>query len=135
MVIKNNYEKGAEGLFNGTPVRVVEVDPEPGKEQPAVVVETEEGETIPYLASEVKELALAYAVTIHKSQGSQYPCVVIPVTMQAYTMLVRNLLYTAITRAQQRVVLVGDRRAIAKAVTTVDALKRHTGLAGRLRPQ
>lgn len=135
MVIKNNYEKGAEGVFNGTPVRVVEVDPEPGKEQPAVVVETEEGETIPYLAAEVKELALAYAVTIHKSQGSQYPCVVIPVTMQAYTMLVRNLLYTAITRARQRVVLVGDPRAIAKAVTTVDALRRHTGLAGRLRPQ
>lgn len=132
MVIRNNYDKGAEGIFNGTPVTVVEVDPEPGKEKPAVIVQTEEGETVPYLASEVKELTLAYAVTIHKSQGSQYPCVVMPMTMQAYPMLVRNLLYTAITRARQRVVLVGDRRAIAKAVTTADANERNTALDQRL---
>ena len=133
MIVKNNYDKGVDGVFNGMPVRVVDVDPEPGKEEPAVVVVTEEEETIPYLASEVKELALAYAITIHKAQGSQYPCVVIPVTMQAYPMLVRNLLYTAITRAQQRVVLVGDRRAIAKAVLTDHVLKRYSGLADRLR--
>lgn len=136
MIIKNNYDKGPEtllghvGVFNGTPARVIDVDPAGGDN--AVVVETDEGHRVAYAASEVKELALAYAITIHKSQGSQYPCVVIPVTMQAYTMLVRNLIYTAITRAQKRVVLVGSPRAIAKAVRTVDAQRRFTGLCERL---
>jgi len=136
MVVKNNYEKGPEewgspaGVFNGTPARVVSVDPAGGDE--AVVIETDEGHTIAYAASEIRELALAYAITIHKSQGSQYPCVVIPVTMQSYQMLVRNLIYTAITRAQSRVVLVGSPRALAKAVTTVSAAKRYTGLAERV---
>jgi exodeoxyribonuclease V alpha subunit len=139
MVIKNNYDKGPEtemgptGVFNGTPARVVAVDPEPDKDEAAVTIETEEGHTIEYTAKEVKnELALAYAITIHKSQGSQYPCVVIPVTMQSFKMLVRNLIYTAITRAQAQVVLVGSPRAIAKAVKTLSAVKRCTGLADRL---
>lgn len=139
MVIKNNYDKGPEtelgptGVFNGTPARVVAVDPEPDKDEAAVVIETDEGDTIEYTAKEVKtELALAYAITIHKSQGSQYPCVVIPVTMQSFKMLVRNLIYTAITRAQAQVVLVGSPRAIAKAVKTLSAVKRCTGLADRL---
>lgn len=138
MVIKNNYDKGPDtglgptGVFNGTPARIMSVNPDPGKDEAAVTIETDEGHTIAYLAKEVKELALAYAITIHKSQGSQYPCVVIPVTMQSYRMLVRNLLYTGITRAQARVVLVGHPRAIAKAVETVDAVERHTGLADRL---
>jgi exodeoxyribonuclease V alpha subunit len=136
MVVKNNYEKGPDewgsptGVFNGTPARVVSVNPQGGDE--AVVIETDEGHTIPYAASEIRELALAYAVTIHKSQGSQYPCVVIPVTMQSYQMLVRNLIYTAITRAQSRVVLVGSPKALAKAVKTVSAAKRYTGLAERV---
>jgi exodeoxyribonuclease V alpha subunit len=130
MIIKNNYDKGARGVFNGTPVKVLTVDPEDKKR--AVTVLTDEDEAVVYESSEVSQLALAYAVTIHKSQGSQYPCVVMPFTMQAYKMLVRNLLYTGITRAQQRVVLVGDPKAIRKAVDTVDALKRHTGLALRL---
>lgn len=130
MIIKNNYDKGARGVFNGTPVKVVDVDPEDKKH--AVTVLTDEGETVVYESSEVAQLALAYAVTIHKSQGSQYPCVVMPFTMQSYKMLVRNLLYTGITRAQTRVVLVGDPKAIRKAVETVDALKRHTGLDRRL---
>lgn len=136
MVVKNNYEKGPDewggpaGVFNGTPARVVSVNSAGGDE--AVVIETDEGHTIPYAASEIRELALAYAVTIHKSQGSQYPCVVIPVTMQSYQMLVRNLIYTAITRAQSRVVLVGSPKALAKAVKTVSAAKRYTGLAERV---
>lgn len=130
MIVKNNYDKGANGVFNGTPVTVVAVDPDDA--DMAVTVVTDEGETVVYKASEVSQLALAYAVTIHKSQGSQYPCVVAPFTMQAYKMLVRNLLYTAITRAQQRVVLIGDPAAINQAVRTVDALQRNTGLAERL---
>lgn len=142
MVVKNNYEKGPDngagpaGVFNGTPARVIAVDPEAGKDDAAVTIETDEGHAIGYTPKEVKaDLMLAYAITVHKSQGSQYPCVVIPVTMQSYKMLVRNLVYTAITRAQSRVVLVGSPRAIAKAVKTVDAIKRHTGLAERLAPR
>lgn len=130
MIIKNNYDKGERGVFNGTPVKVVGVDPDDKKQ--AVTVMTDEGEAVVYESSEVAQLALAYAVTIHKSQGSQYPCVVVPVTMQAWKMLVRNLLYTAITRAQERVVVVGDPAAVRRAVATVDAIERHTGLGLRL---
>lgn len=132
MVVKNNYQKGAKGVFNGTPVRISAVNPD-SKEETVTIV-TDEDETIHYARSELAQLSLAYAVTIHKSQGSQYPCVVVPVTMQAFKMLVRNLLYTAITRAQSRVVLIGDPKALATAVRTEDAVKRHTGLASRLAP-
>lgn len=128
MVIKNNYDKD---LFNGTPVRVVAVNPEGGKT--AVTVRTEDGYEAVYEASEVHELSLAYAITIHKSQGSQYPCVVMPVVTQAYRMLLRNLLYTGVTRAQDRVVLIGQGQAIAKAIRTKDTAVRFTGLEQRLR--
>lgn len=128
MVVKNNYDKN---LFNGTPVRVTAVNPDGGDN--AVTVRTEDGQHAVYAASEIHQLALAYAITIHKSQGSQYPCVVMPVTKQAWTMLVRNLLYTGITRAQERVVLIGSPQALAKAVRTKDTATRFTGLADRLR--
>lgn len=128
MVIKNNYDKD---VFNGTPVRVVAVNPEGGKN--AVTVRTEDGQEAVYEASEVHELSLAYAITIHKSQGSQYPCVVMPVITQAYKMLLRNLLYTGVTRAQDRVVLIGQGQAIAKAIRTKDTAVRFTGLEQRLR--
>jgi len=74
----------------------------------------------------------AYAISIHRSQGSEYPCVVIPLTTSAWQMLQRNLLYTAVTRAKRLVVLVGSRRALWKAVRTVSAGRRYTGLATRL---
>lgn len=128
MVIKNNYDKD---VFNGTPVRVVAVNPEGGKN--AVTIRTEDGQEVVYEASEVHELSLAYAITIHKSQGSQYPCVVMPVVTQAYKMLLRNLLYTGVTRAQDRVVLIGQGQAIAKAIRTKDTSVRFTGLEQRLR--
>lgn len=130
IVTKNNYEKGAAGVFNGTPAMVSAVCPEGGDE--AVTIITDDGEHVSYAASEMSQLALAYAITIHKSQGSQYPCVVIPVTMQSYMMLVRKLIYTAITRAQSRVVLIGDPKALARAVRADDAARRYTGLADRL---
>lgn len=134
MIIKNNYSLGARGVFNGTPVKVTAVNPDPeDAEDPVVTVLTDEGETIGYDASLVRQLALAYAITIHKSQGSQYLCVVIPVTTQAWTMMVRNLIYTAITRAQKQVVLIGSHRALAKAIKTLDSAKRFTALAHRLR--
>ena len=85
-----------------------------------------------YGFDELDELTHAYAVSIHRSQGSEYPCVVVPVTTSAWLMLQRNLLYTAVTRAKRIVVLVGSRRALAKAVRTQDAGRRYTALTERL---
>lgn len=131
--IRNNYDKGANGVFNGTVGVVTALDAEEQK----LTVRTDEDEEVPYDFDELDELAHAYAVTIHRSQGSEYPAVVVPVTTSAWMMLQRNLLYTAVTRAKRLVVLVGSRRALAQAVRTVSAGRRHTALdhrlAGRLR--
>ncbi|MFF5971874.1 ATP-dependent RecD-like DNA helicase [Streptomyces sp. NPDC012769] len=126
--IRNNYEKGANGVFNGTVGVVTSLD----LVEQRLVVRTDEDEEVPYDFDELDELAHAYAVTIHRSQGSEYPAVVIPVTTSAWMMLQRNLLYTAVTRARKLVVLVGSRRAIAQAVRTVSAGRRFTALAHRL---
>ncbi|MCX5390803.1 ATP-dependent RecD-like DNA helicase [Streptomyces sp. NBC_00094] len=126
--IRNNYDKGTNGVFNGTVGVVTALD---AVEQ-RLTVRTDEDEEVPYDFDELDELAHAYAVTIHRSQGSEYPAVVIPVTMSAWMMLQRNLLYTAVTRAKKLVVLVGSRRAIAQAVRTVSAGRRFTALAHRL---
>ncbi|MEV5969840.1 ATP-dependent RecD-like DNA helicase [Streptomyces sp. NPDC051921] len=126
--IRNNYEKGANGVFNGTVGVVTSLDPV----EQRLVVRTDEDEEVPYDFDELDELAHAYAVTIHRSQGSEYPAVVIPVTTSAWMMLQRNLLYTAVTRARKLVVLVGSRKAIAQAVRTVSAGRRFTALAHRL---
>jgi UvrD-like helicase C-terminal domain len=83
---------------------------------------------------ELDELTHAYAVSIHRSQGSEYPRVVVPLTMSAWLMLQRNLLSTAVTRAQCIVVLVGSRRTLAKAVRTQGAGRRYTALTERLQP-
>ncbi|AVH97431.1 ATP-dependent RecD-like DNA helicase [Streptomyces cinereoruber] len=126
--IRNNYDKGENGVFNGTVGVVTALDPV----EQRLTVRTDEDEEVPYDFDELDELAHAYAVTIHRSQGSEYPAVVIPVTMSAWMMLQRNLLYTAVTRARKLVVLVGSRRAIAQAVRTVSAGRRFTALAHRL---
>ncbi|MFE6688066.1 ATP-dependent RecD-like DNA helicase [Streptomyces sp. NPDC057743] len=126
--IRNNYEKGRNGVFNGTVGVVTALDT---VEQQLTVL-TDEDEEVPYDFDELDELAHAYAVTIHRSQGSEYPAVVIPVTTSAWMMLQRNLLYTAVTRAKRLVVLVGSRRALGQAVRTVSAGRRHTALAHRL---
>jgi exodeoxyribonuclease V alpha subunit len=91
-----------------------------------------DGRTVSYDFDELNEVVLAYAVSVHKSQGSEYPAVVIPVTTQHYMLLQRNLLYTAITRAKQLVVLVGTKRAMAMAIKNDKPLKRYTRLAHRL---
>ncbi|MFH8223868.1 ATP-dependent RecD-like DNA helicase [Streptomyces sp. NPDC018057] len=127
--IRNNYEKGANGVFNGTVGVVTSLDPVDQR----LTVLTDEDEEVPYEFDELDELAHAYAVTIHRSQGSEYPAVVIPVTTGAWMMLQRNLLYTAVTRAKRLVVLVGSRRAIGQAVRTVSAGRRCTALDFRLR--
>ncbi|MEU4563257.1 ATP-dependent RecD-like DNA helicase [Actinoplanes sp. NPDC023936] len=126
--IRNNYDKGAAGVFNGTVGVVTGLSPE----EQTLTVRTDEDELIEYDFDELDELAHAYAITIHRSQGSEYPAVVIPLTTSAWMMLQRNLLYTAITRAKQLVVLVGSRRALAAAVRTVSAGRRHTALTRRL---
>ncbi|GAA2684021.1 SF1B family DNA helicase RecD2 [Actinoplanes palleronii] len=126
--IRNNYDKGAAGVFNGTVGIVTALSPE----EQTLTVRTDEDELIDYDFDELDELAHAYAITIHRSQGSEYPAVVIPLTTSAWMMLQRNLLYTAITRAKRLVVLVGSRKALAAAIRTVSAGRRHTALTSRL---
>ncbi|MEU0299307.1 ATP-dependent RecD-like DNA helicase [Streptomyces sp. NPDC006175] len=127
--IRNNYDKGENGVFNGTVGVVTGLDTDEQK----LTVLTDEDEEIAYDFDELDELAHAYAMTIHRSQGSEYPAVVIPVTTSAWMMLQRNLLYTAVTRARKLVVLVGSRKAIGQAVRTVSAGRRCTALDFRLR--
>ncbi|MDT7783875.1 MAG: exodeoxyribonuclease alpha subunit, partial [Pseudonocardiales bacterium] len=122
-------DKGKNGVFNGTLGVVIALDPVEQK----LTIRTDEDEEVDYEFSELDELSHAYAMTIHRSQGSEYPCVVIPITTSAWMMLQRNLLYTAVTRAKKLVVLVGSKRAIGQAVRTVGAGRRHTALAHRLR--
>ncbi|MEU5898614.1 MULTISPECIES: ATP-dependent RecD-like DNA helicase [Streptomyces] len=126
--IRNNYEKGQNGVFNGTVGVVTALD----ADEQRLTVRTDEDEEVPYDFDELDELAHAYAVTIHRSQGSEYPAVVIPVTTGAWMMLQRNLLYTAVTRAKRLVVLVGSRKALGQAVRTVSAGRRCTALDFRL---
>jgi len=125
MQIRNNYDKE---VFNGDMGRIVALDP---VDQALAVRVDDRGVT--YEFSEVDELVHAYAVSVHKSQGSEYRAVVIPVLTQHYVMLQRNLLYTAVTRAKELVVLVGTRRAIAMAVRNNTVQDRHTALDVRLR--
>ncbi len=127
--LRNNYDKGAAGVFNGTVGVVTAISPE----DHALTVLTDEDEEVGYSFDELDELAHAYAVTIHRSQGSEYPAVVLPLTTGSWMMLQRNLLYTGITRARQLVVLAGSRRALAAAVRARGAGRRHTALAHRLR--
>ncbi|MER5356511.1 ATP-dependent RecD-like DNA helicase [Kitasatospora sp. NPDC002551] len=126
--VRNNYDKGRNGIFNGTVGVVTSLSVDDQR----LTVLTDEDEEVPYDFDELDELAHAYAVTIHRSQGSEYPVVVIPVTMSAWTMLQRNLLYTAVTRARKLVVLVGSRKAIGQAVRSVSAGRRHAALDHRL---
>ncbi|WP_157253689.1 SF1B family DNA helicase RecD2 [Nonomuraea typhae] len=126
--LRNNYDKGAAGVFNGTVGVVEAISPDDHK----LTVLTDEDEHVDYSFDELDELAHAYAVSIHRSQGSEYPCVVVPLATSAWMMLQRNLLYTAITRAKKLVVIVGSRRALGQAIRTRGAGRRHTGLTHRL---
>jgi exodeoxyribonuclease V alpha subunit len=130
MQIRNNYDKGTAGVFNGSVGVVTALSLEDSE----LRVLLDEDEEVGYGFDELDELTHAYAVSIHRSQGSEYPCVVVPVTTSAWLMLQRNLLYTAVTRAKRIVVLAGSRRALAKAVRTQSAGRRYTALTQRLRP-
>ena len=120
----NNYQRD---VFNGDLGIVVGVDEEAG----SLKVDFD-SRTVDYDAADLDELTLAYAISIHKSQGSEYPAVVIPLAMQHYAMLERRLLYTAVTRAKRLVVLIGETRAVAMAVKNVLVQDRLTGLRERL---
>ncbi len=126
--LRNNYDKGVAGVFNGTLGVVTGIS----AEEHTLTLRTDEDEVLAYGFDELDELAHAYAITIHRSQGSEYPAIVIPLTTSAWMMLQRNLLYTAITRAKKLAVLVGSPRAISAAVRTASAGRRHTGLSQRL---
>lgn len=125
MQIRNDYDKD---VFNGDAGWVLGRGPE-GK---GLRVRFDDEREVDYAGDELDQLQLAYAITIHKSQGSEYPAVVIPILTQHYRMLQRNLLYTAITRGKQVVILVGSSKAIEIAVGNAQVAERWTGLAARI---
>jgi exodeoxyribonuclease V alpha subunit len=124
MQLRNNYDKG---VFNGDLGRIVRMDDEEGE----LAVDFD-GKTIAYDLEDLDELSLAYATSVHKSQGSEYPVVVIPLHTSHYVMLHRSILYTAVTRGKELVVLVGSKRAVSMAIRNVRVEKRFTGLKERL---
>jgi len=124
MQVVNNYDKN---VFNGDMGIISAIN----EIEKGLTVQVD-GRQVFYQGSELDELVLSYAVTIHKSQGSEYPCVVIPFHTQHYPMMQRNLLYTGITRGKKLVVLVGNRKALAIAVRRIGADERLTSLDQRL---
>lgn len=125
MQIRNNYEKD---VFNGDIGRVCYVDPE----ERELTVRFEDKNVL-YAQDELDELVPAYAISVHKSQGSEYPAIVLPLLTQHYMLLQRNLLYTAVTRGKKLVIIVGSVRAMQMAIHNDKTHKRYTWLAERLR--
>jgi exodeoxyribonuclease V alpha subunit len=124
MQLRNNYDKG---VFNGDLGRIVGIDREDG----SVKIDFFD-KIVEYDADELDEINLAYATSVHKSQGSEYPAVVIPLHTTHYLMLHRSILYTAVTRGKKLVVLVGSRKALAMAIRNLRVEKRNTGLREKL---
>ena len=127
MQVQNNYDRE---VYNGDIGRVTDIN----ADDQTLIAEFE-GRPIEYDFDDLDELQLAYACSIHKSQGSEYPAVVIPVHTQHYTMLQRNLLYTGITRGRKLVALVGSRKALWRAVTNMETKQRFSLLKWRLRAE
>jgi exodeoxyribonuclease V alpha subunit len=125
MQIQNDYDKG---VYNGDIGYIDDVDPEEGE-----LTASFDGRAVIYVFGELDTLVPAYAATIHKSQGSEYPAVIIPVMTQHYNMLQRNLLYTGVTRGKKLVVLVGQKKAVAIAVRNVSGRRRWSKLNEWLR--
>ena len=124
MQVANDYERD---VFNGDLGVITGLNLEESE-----LTVSFEGRPVIYGFGELDELVLAYATTIHKSQGSEYPAVVIPLTTQHYTILARDLLYTGVTRGKRFVVLVGQRRALAIAVKNGNGRRRWCKLRERL---
>lgn len=129
MQVRNNYDRD---VFNGDVGQITRVDAEEG-ELEVTFPDQPSDRRIVYERDELDELVLAYGVSVHKSQGSEYPVVVLPVITTHYVMLQRNLLYTALTRARRLCVLVGSKKAIAIAVRNNQLRTRYTGLARKLK--
>ena len=125
MQIKNEYDKE---VFNGDVGRLITIDEEEG----VLTVEID-GRGITYDFNEADQLVLAYCSTIHKGQGSEYPCVVIVMLNEHHIMLARNLLYTGITRAQKACILVSNRKAISAAVNNNRVIRRNSALSLRMK--
>jgi exodeoxyribonuclease V alpha subunit len=121
---QNNYDKD---VFNGDIGRITHID-----EAERELVVDYDGKPVVYDFGELDEISLAYALTVHKSQGSEYPAVVIPLHTQHFVMLQRNLLYTGLTRGKKLVVVVGSRRALEMAVQRQDTSRRCSALCRRL---
>ena len=126
MQIKNNYDKE---VFNGDMGRIVRLD----AESRDVIIDFE-GRELPYDVTDLDEIILAYAVSVHKSQGSEYPAVIVPILIQHYMLLQRNLIYTAVTRGKKLVIVVGTRKALSIGIKNDKTLKRYTLLKRRLQP-
>jgi exodeoxyribonuclease V alpha subunit len=124
MQLRNNYDKD---VFNGDIGRITAVDP-----QERTLEVRYDARSVDYAESELDELTLAYATSIHKGQGSEYPAVIIPILTQHFVMLSRNLLYTAVTRGKRLVVLIADPRAIGIALAETRREQRRTYLAQRI---
>ena len=122
---RNNYENE---VFNGDIGLISEITADPTR----VIVHFDAGREVAYDPGELDELQLAYAITIHKSQGSEFPAVIIPLAAEQYILLQRNLIYTGITRGKKLVVLVGEKRALEMAVNNQESYHRWTGLKHRL---
>ena len=125
MQIRNNYDKE---VFNGDIGTVCRVNTEDRE-----LTVSFDGREVLYDVTELDELVLAYAATVHKSQGSEYPIVVMPVLMTHYVMLQRNLVYTGVTRAKKLMVMIGSTKALALAVRNVTVTRRNTMLKERLK--
>ena len=121
MQIENDYGKE---VYTGDVGTIDDVDPDAGE-----IAVRYDGRSVAYGFGELDMLVPAYAATIHKSQGSEYPAVIIPVLTQHYAMLQRNLLYTGVTRGKRLVVLVGQKKAVAIAVRNVSGRRRWSKLA------
>lgn len=126
MHLRNNYQKE---VFNGEIGTVVRLDKEHGR-----LWVDYDGRRVPYDEADLDELTLAYAISVHKSQGSEYPVIILPMVTQHYIMLQRNLLYTALTRARQMVILVGSAKAVRVAVRADAPNQRRSLLGWRLNP-
>jgi exodeoxyribonuclease V alpha subunit len=124
MQIKNNYEKE---VFNGDVGRIIEID----RDEMNFLIEFDERKIL-YQKEELNEITLAYAISVHKSQGSEYDAVIIPLLFQHYIMLQRNLFYTALTRARKLVIVIGSKKAVYVAIKNNAPLKRNTFLKERL---